>query len=358
MKSCKRLSASAILLAAGMFLQIISRTVDGFGQWYSVNIYPILVGTIGRILGVFPFSVSEMGIYVLIVGIICMFVYSIRKKCFRDFGINILLLAAVLFFLYCANCGVNYYRTSFAESAGFEAEKYSVEDLKETCMWLTKEVNYWAGKVERVNQASHEDNCVMELVVDEAKEAVCAMESLGEIYPELSGFYPQPKGLLIHQILSVQHISGIYSPFTIEANYNTGMTDYNIPFTACHELSHLRGFMQEEEANFIAFLACTKSEIADFGYSGYLLGWINCMNLLYRTDYEAWEEIRPMLSAVVEADLKANSAFWDKYDGKVAEVADQINDTYLKANGQEEGVESYGRMADLIVIYYCKDIDK
>ena len=130
------------------------------------------------------------------------------------------------------------------------------------------------------------------------------------------------------------------------------MTDYNIPLTVCHELSHLRGFMQEEEANFIAFLACCESDTADFQYGGYMLAWIHCMNLLYRMDYDAWEEIRLTLSEKIEADLKANSTFWDQYDGAVAEVADQINDTYLKANGQSDGVKSYGRMADLVVVYY------
>ena len=29
-----------------------------------------------------------------------------------------------------------------------------------------------------------------------------------------------------------------------------------------------------------------------------------------------------------------------------------MNDTYLKANGQKDGVKSYNRMVDLIVAYY------
>lgn len=352
MKNHKRIAAGVVMLAAGLLLLTIARLVHGFGQWYSVNIYAVLVNTIGRVMGIFPFSVSETGIYVLIVCLILMIVKCMQKKCFYDLLVNIFLIGTILFFLYCTNCGVNYYRLSFAESTGLNVNEYTVSDLKDTCIWLTEKVNETGGQVNR------DGNGVMYLSADEAKEAVRVMGSLGGSYPELSGYYPRPKGLFNHWILSVQKLSGIYSPFTIEANYNTGMTDYNIPFTACHELSHLRGFMQEEEANFIAFLACLESETNDFKYSGYMLGWIHCMNLLYRIDYEAWEEIRLTLSEKVEPDLKANSAFWDKYDGTVAEVADRINDTYLKANGQEDGVASYGRMADLIVIYYCKNIDQ
>ena len=130
------------------------------------------------------------------------------------------------------------------------------------------------------------------------------------------------------------------------------MTAYNIPFTVCHELSHLRGFMEEKEANFIAFLACIGSERTDFQYSGYLSGWVYCMNALYRTDPERWAEVRSRLSETVQPDLDANSAFWDRYEGPVRETAERINDTYLKVNGQADGVESYDRMVDLIVAYF------
>ena len=39
-------------------------------------------------------------------------------------------------------------------------------------------------------------------------------------------------------------------------------------------------------------------------------------------------------------------------DGKVAEVSNKVNDTYLKVNKQEDGVKSYGRMVDLLLAQY------
>ncbi|MCI6535777.1 MAG: DUF3810 domain-containing protein, partial [Lachnospiraceae bacterium] len=88
-----------------------------------------------------------------------------------------------------------------------------------------------------------------------------------------------------------------------------------------------------------------------FQYSGNMLGWIHCMNVLYKGDYDAWEEVRGELSAKAETDLQANHEFWARYDGTVAEVSNKVNDTYLKANGQKDGVKSYNRMVDLIVAY-------
>lgn len=350
---------SVILTAAAVFLSIAARKLPGFAQWYSTHLYPLWVGSIGRLMGYLPFSGSEMLLYILLICAVLWFVRLMRGyrkevkgnngKAPADVlsgGWNLILLVSVLFFLYVANCGINYQRNSFSESSGIQAEEYTVEELKEVCQWLTRRVAAYSDTVER----GEDGGMVLELPLGE--NAIAAMGELGEEYPELAGYYPKPKKLVNSWILSIQDLSGVYSPFTIEANYNGDMQDYNIPFTACHELSHLRGFMQEQEANFIAFLACSGSEEDAFAYSGYLMGWIHCMNVLYRADYDVWEEVRSQLPPEAEADLRLNSEFWARYDGRIAEVSNRVNDTYLKANGQEDGVKSYNRMVDLIVAYY------
>ena len=347
-----------VLLAAGFALLWVSRIFRGFADWYSTYIYSAGVNTVGRAVGYVPFSVSEVLLYLLAALLVLragsLGVAVVRKydwkKTARSRLANLILLVGLLFFSYVVNCGINYYRETFSESAGFAVETYSVKELKEVCLWLPGEVNESSRKVKR------DPDGVMTLQdISPAREAAEAMKSLGRRYPELSGYYPRPKGLLAPWILSVQNLTGVYSPFTVEANYNSGMTDYNIPFTACHELSHLRGFMEEKEANFIGFLACRESESEEFRYSGNLMGWIYCMNVLYRSDYDAWEEVRGGLAKEAEADLKANWEFWAEYDGAVAEVANRVNDTYLKANGQSEGVESYDRMVDLIVWHFMQE---
>lgn len=347
---------------------LLARVSGTFAHWYSTHIYRIWVNTTGRIMGVFPFSVSEILLYLLLLWILvsmCRLMAGvIRKKKGRrqvvEWCMKLLFIAGALFFLYVVNCGINYQRESFAESAGIRGEEYSVEELTEVCSWLTGEVNARSDEVLRddagimtlENISDEEDSTSDGGKTSVDTLAVEAMKMLGDTYPELSGFYPKPKGLLNSWILSIQNLTGVYSPFTVEANYNSDVVDYYIPFTACHELSHLRGFMQEQEANFIAFLACTDSEHVEFQYSGYLVGWVYCMNVLHQVDYDAWEEVRAGLAPSADADLKANSEFWAAYDGKVAEVSNKVNDTYLKANGQKDGVESYDRMVDLIVAIY------
>ena len=76
------------------------------------------------------------------------------------------------------------------------------------------------------------------------------------------------------------------------------------------------------------------------------------MNALRRADPTLWKQVRAKMPETVEADLQENALFWECYDGKVAEVSDRINDTYLKVNGQSAGVQSYGKMVDLVIAYY------
>ena len=368
-----RLTAAVFLLIISASMMALAAGKPQFAEWYSENIYSAFVDTIGRLWGIFPFSVSEIGLYILIsaflLSLAVMVTKSVKsmkeKKKLRrqstDTAVSsgaaqaaaswlscVLLAAGILAFLYTICCGINYHRRSFSEEEGIVTYRYTAQDLKDVCLWLTEEVNALSGEVDRGSSG------VMTLEAPEGEGAVEAMHELAEEFPALEGYYPQPKKLLVSEILSYQGLTGIYSPFTVEANYNGDMTAYNIPFTTCHELSHLRGFMQEEEANFIAFLACIGAERTDFQYSGYLSGWVYCMNALYRADRESWQEVRPLLAEEAEPDLEADSAFWDEYEGGISEAADKINDTYLKVNGQADGVRSYSRMVDLIVAYFEK----
>lgn len=67
MKKNKRYG-SQYLVAAGISLllltavfQLSARTLPGFGTWYAHHIYSWIVKSVGRLTGLLPFSVVEMG---------------------------------------------------------------------------------------------------------------------------------------------------------------------------------------------------------------------------------------------------------------------------------------------------------
>ena len=62
-----------------------------------------------------------------------------------------------------------------------------------------------------------DENGILELEASEREGGIEAMQSFAEEFPVLEGYYPQPKALIISEILSYQGLTGIYLPFTVEA---------------------------------------------------------------------------------------------------------------------------------------------
>lgn len=355
----KGILAGGILLAATVILQAGARLIPGFAEWYAVHIYAWIVEIYGRICGIVPFSVVEMGLYLVGTCGIWYVVSHIRR--WKQVLVTIWVFGSSLLFLYTVNCGINYYRVPFSGYLDLEVRNSSVEELTELCEELVEMVNEAAKQAERAggltgvnlrpDRAAESSRFTYWDQPAIARTGQAAMEQLGQEFKQLSGFYPRPKPVLISWILSVQQLSGIYSPFTVEANYNRQMTGYNIPHTVCHELSHLKGFMREDEANFIGYLACIGSEEAYFQYSGYLTGWVYAGNALAGQDWDAFVKLHAKLCPQAAADLQANNDYWDQYEGEIAKAANKVNDTYLKINSQADGVKSYGRMVDLMLAY-------
>ena len=355
----RNLIISLVALVLGGLLTALASGVDGFAQWYSTRIYPIWVTTVGRFFGWFPFSVAEILLYLLVLFIIGYLIYTLilmvkhKEKVvyILRWLTSVILMGSMLFFLFVTNAGINYHRDSFAQVTHLEVREYSLEELLAVGRWLTRRVNETGGLVTR------DQDGVMILTVDLGGASREAMKGLASEFPVLEGYIPPPKPVLNSWILSIQQVAGIFSPFTIEGNFNSHMVSYNLPFVATHELVHVRGFMQEEEANFLAFLACIGSEEVEFQYSGYLRGWLYVRNALSRVDREATTELYHLLEEEVRADLRANREFWAQFEGPISELQTRVNDAYLRANAQPEGVRSYGMMVDLVIAYFLENYE-
>ena len=339
------------LAAVSAALGLCARASADFAEWYASHVYPILVGTVGRFCSIFPFSVAEMLLYILILGIVAGIVLAIVGKV-RPVRLTAAAgkIAVLLFFTYTLGCGINYQREDFSSKAGFAIEESSVDEVEALCVFLAERLNALSEEIQ-----VDEDGLFI-LGEDVAAQAVTAMQTAGELYADLSGYYPRAKQTAVWQILSYQQLEGVYSPFTIEANYNGDAPDVDQPASVCHELSHLKGFMREDEANFIACIACLASDSAAFNYSGAFTAYIYCSNALYADDASAALAVRELLDAQVLRDLAAHNDYWDAYEGTAAEVQEQVNDAYLKANAQEDGVKSYGRMTDLMLAWYRENV--
>ena len=345
-KRALKLLPWGIMLCVTLLLHLAARLWPGFAEWYAVQVYPIFVGTLGRFCSLFPFSMIEISLYVGLILILAGIAAVLMKKLSLRRGLWILVRTLVeIFFVFTLNCGINYQRLPFSERAGFNIQESTEEELIALCERLVDEINEAAEEI----ALDEEGYCMLQgSPVETAREAMAAAALE---YPELRGYYPKAKPVLSTWYLSSQLLQGVYSPFTVEANYNNGMPDQDKPSTICHELSHLKGFMREDEANFVAYLACRASEDAQFRYSGSILAYIYSGNALYAQNPAALRQVREKLCEQAVKDLLNHNAYWDTYRGKISEVSDKMNDMYLKANAQRAGTKSYGRMVDLLLAW-------
>ena len=116
-----------------------------------------------------------------------------------------------------------------------------------------------------------------------------------------------------------------------------------------HEMAHQCGFMREDEANFIGYLACKDATDPLTRYSGYSLAYDYALSALVKADRDTAVTVNDKLSEEVKADRRARSEYLRQFEGPVAEMSNAANNAYLKANQQQDGTRSYGRMVDLLL---------
>lgn len=311
---------------------------------------------LSRVCGLLPFSLAEIIVILFPLACVTLLIAGIasvirhkgeRIRYITGMVLNTLIAAGIIFFWFMISCGVNYYRYEFAEYSELQVRDATTEELYGLCLELAERTNE-----ARVRTGTGNDSVFVSSMSnrERAVAAAEAMDRLGEEYEVLGGYNPPPKSVMFSDFMSELNITGVYFPFTAEANVNVSIPDYSRGAVLCHELVHLKGFMREDEANFIAYLACCESGNAELEYSGLILALIISGNNLYDDNAELYYSVASKYSEGVRRDLQYNSQYWEQYKETVmSEVGEAMNDTYLKLNNQEDGTKSYGRMTDLLL---------
>ena len=328
-------------------------------RWFSQGLYRVLAETYGRIFGYIPFSVFQFLIILLPAGVVIYVgteIYHLiktpaeRKKRTARLTANTSCVVGVVLFMFTILCGLNYARLEFAELIGLEIRPSPVSELVSLGEGLARQVSELSYAVTRDEHGrmiiSTESNFTL------AQNARTAFRLAGTEHPVLDGFVPLPKPILYSRFMSRLNIVGVYFPFTMEANVNVHVPDFHIPNVMIHELAHFRGIMREDEANFIAWLVSIHSGDIDFMYSGAMLAFIHTINQINRVSPADGRRITAGLSEGVRTDLAVNREYWRQFEGPLADISNAANDAYLRANRQEDGVASYGRMVDLLLAYF------
>jgi len=344
------LMALAVFFAAYFSLRQ-SRTAM---NWLCGNVLLPVEQGVGRFAGRLSVSVAE----VLIIAGLCAAFFSVvsfarnmitkpqKKRRAVHFCMTCLCVGLSVYAGFCLLWGTFYNTESFQDKSGMAARGGTVEEL-------TALTEKFARYVRDTAQTAHrnESGQVALDVSTVLDESVQAYEELYGEFPFLNVSTAAPKAFVASRGMSALDFTGFYFPFTGEANVNVDAPAVYLPATCCHEIAHQKGISSEQECNFLGILAAMESQNADFRYSGALMGYVYASNALYLVDYDAWETIRDTLPMLTLQDLQEQREYWAQFEGPVKTVSTRIYDGFLKSNGDENGIKSYGTVVDLLLAY-------
>lgn len=347
-----------LLLPLGLLLpRLFAAQSAWVEQVYVPAIYPAIRAALTALTGWFPFSLAEFLLYALVAGVpLLLVVQGVRALArripatrFFSTLLSLCILGGVLVNLFYATWGLLYFREPLSKRMGLSVEARPVEELAALTECLARHAAALRELVE-------EDAAgVFTADVDAGFDAVpAAYAALAEADGTFAGSVSRVKRVTCSRGLSWLGISGIYIGLTAEANVNVDQPPLLLFHSAAHETAHQLGLASENEADFVAFLACMRAEAPAVRYSGAMLALIRCANALYAADAERYFAIvDACYSDGMRRDLADYSAYWDAFEGPAQEAASDANDSYLKYNAQPSGVKSYGEAADLLLALYA-----
>ena len=347
--------AACLAILSGI-IQIVSVVFEPFADFVIKYPNAAVRFCLAKLTNLIPFSVGEMIVILLplmFVSMITLGIFLAVKNNNKGYQRYLSALLSVLCFIYSMfvlTLAPGYHGRSLAQKTGLEQNAVSAEELYDTSVWLSGMVDKYIGEVNfDIDGAS-----VMPYSLDEMNDKINdAYSNLCKKYDFISPLRSNIKYVILSKPWTYTHIAGVYTYYTGEANLNVNFPDYTLPFTTAHEFAHQRGTAPENEANFVAFLACIESDDPYILYCAYANMLEYCMDALYSADHDMYYEAYGKFDRNLSGEYNAYSVFFEKYrENTVAKVSTTVNDTYLKSQGQTAGSKSYGLVVDLAVSYY------
>jgi hypothetical protein len=155
-----------------------------------------------------------------------------------------------------------------------------------------------------------------------------------------------PKRTLLNFYFTRVSIDGMTDPFFLETLANQTLLPFERPATIAHEWSHLAGYADESEANFVGWLVCMRGT-APVQYSGWLSLYGTVISALPRSERD---EFVRRLDKGPQSDLAAISERVRRQTIPIVSRAGYaVYDRFLKANRVEAGIRSYGEVLRLLL---------
>lgn len=338
----------ALLLYALARVPLIAERVfaQGVTRWLSF--------ALNRLTNFIPVSFYELIAAFLVAGgaffLVSLVVFAAKKE-FARAGLWLYRAAVAALFVLLA-FGVLYaplYARAHADEALGLTTDVTPQSLYAAAEYYVDALNETSARLERDADGNVLPTCGFGALADRLNARYAAFE--GNYFAD---FEVRAKAVLLSVPMSYLGITGIYFPFTAEANVNVNIPAYELPATMAHEMAHAKGVSRENEANIVSYAVCILSEDDYIRYSGLMNAAAILVNALPEEQYET---LAGRLDEKVLREYANARAHYEKYEGFIDSVSSFFNDLFLKANGVPSGTASYGETEESLVALYEKIVN-
>lgn len=323
---------------------------DWIETYYSQGIYPVISKTFRFLLGWVPFSVGDI-LYFLLLVLALGYLYRNRRPILKNkmhFLRDVIMVLSIAYFTFHFMWGLNYYREPLSTKLQLK-ESTDYEELVSFTKLLIKKTNTVHLEITR-------DSAIQVGIPysqsEIFKKSDIGYQQLSLKHPFLEYSRPSVKTSLFSKALTYMGYAGYLNPFTNEAQVNGLLPNFRFPVVAGHEMGHQLGYSAENETNFIGYLVTANNSDIYFQYAAYAYALGYCLNDIRRGDIETFDAVLKDLNGGVKLNFQEMNDFWNKHENPMEPVFKSIFNSFLKANNQAKGIQSYNAVVSLLVAYH------
>jgi len=311
---------------------------------YSRRVYPIVQPALTALSNLTSFAWFDATVVLTLAVIVVMWIARLRRRTrplaptLGFLTVDTAAIAAVLYLWFFGVWGLNYQRLPLREQLDFREERISPDALKALA-------NRTVDALNALHPDAHAAGWPELSAIPATLEPafVRAQRDLAMSWTARPG---RPKRTLFNFYFTRVAVDGMTGPFFLETLANQTLLPFERAATVAHEWSHLAGYADESEANFVGWLVCMRGDVPA-KYSGWLSLYGSVAGALPRSERA---EIASRLDEGPRADLRAISDRVRRYVIPTANRAGYaLYDRFLKANRVEAGVMSYGEVVRLLL---------
>ena len=343
-----------------ILLTILIKWASWYPEWvenyYTYGVYPFITRLQRFAFGWIPSSIGDLFYGFLLLVVIFrsfrFFKLLFQKKLTRGYFVAAL-QQTIFFFLFVyvffnLLWGLNYNRKGISYQTGIEVKKYSLAELDTLTTIIQSKLNQYAALTTEAERNSFAKK------KDLFRESSLAYQSASKQFSFLAYQPASVKPSLFSYAGNYLGFQGYYNPFSGEAQVNTTIPRFLEPFVTVHEIAHQLGYAKENEANFVAFLACKSYESPVFKYSMYFDMYYYAINEVNKRDTALAGAFYKKLHPQVVKDIKELRKFYGSYKNPIEPVITWSYGHFLKANNQPAGKLTYNEVVAWLIAYYKK----